>query len=169
MSQDDYDEDDQYGYDQDDYDAHDYEDKDDIEFVPEVAARERVGGGGLKFIDIEIDIEKGRKGRLSLKAELSPDQLFLFDLQKSYNKYKDDISIGQGDIEIIRNIVPKINYIGCKNPYAFLLGYYILSTKKGEDMINVGKFNQIKSLLKNVEEIKIEDIIRYSRLIKNHM
>ena len=168
MSQDD--EDDQYYNDDEDYDYDEYDEvKEDIEFVPEVAARERVGGGGLKFIDIEIDIEKGRKGRLSLKEQLSPEQLFLFDLQKSYNKYKEDISIGQGDIEIIRNIVQKINYIGCKNPSAFLLGYYVISRKKDEDMINIGKLNQVKSLLKNVEEIKIDDIIRYSRLIIIHM
>ena len=161
MSYEDDDEYDQY------YEEDDYEDKDDIKFVAEVAAYERLGKGGPKFIDIEIDIEKGRRGRLSLKAELSPDQLFLFDLQKSYNKYKDDITIGSGDIEIIKNIVPKINHIGCKNTDAFLLSYYVLSSK--DDEINIGRLNQVKTLLKNVEEIKIEDIIRYARLIKRNM
>jgi hypothetical protein len=150
---------------QDDYD--DYEDKDDINLVAEVAAIERVGGGGIRFIDIEIDVEKGRKGRLSLKAELSPDQLFLFDLQKSYNKYKEDISIGAGDIEIIKNIVPRINHVSYKNPDAFLLGYYVFSQKTQD--INETKLTQVKSLLKDVEEIKIEDIIRYTRLIKRYM
>ena len=53
-------EDDEYDqYDQDEYDDHDYEEKN--EFVAEVAAIERVGGGRPKFIDIEINIEKGRK------------------------------------------------------------------------------------------------------------
>jgi hypothetical protein len=165
-----YEDDDKYEQDDDDYDYddHDYEEKDDIEFIAEIGAKERVGGGGLKFIDLEINIEKGRKGRLALKAELEPDQLFLFDLQKSYNKYKDDITIGQGDIEIIKNIVQKINYINCKNTNAFLLGYYVLSSKK-DDIISSSKLNQVKSLLKDVEEMKVEDIIRYARLINIHM
>jgi hypothetical protein len=162
-----YEDDDEY----EQYDQDDYEDKDDIKFVAEVAAIERIGRGGPKFIDIDIDIEKGRKGRLSLKAELSPDQLFLFDLQKSYNKYKDDITIGSGDIEIIKNIVPKINHISCKNTDAFLLSYYVLSSKsdKSDDEINMNRLTQVKTLLKNVDEIKIEDIIRYARLIKRNM
>jgi hypothetical protein len=160
-----YENDDEYDqYDQED----DYEDKDDIKFVAEVGAYDRIGRGGLKFIEIEIDIEKGRKGRLSLKAELSSDQLFLFDLQKSYNKYKDDIIIGSGDIEIIKNIVPKINHISCKNTDAFLLSYYVLSSKDNDE-INVSRLSQVKTLLKNVDEIKIEDIIRYARLIKRNM
>lgn len=161
-----YEDDDDYYDDQDD-DYDDYEDKDDINLVAEVGAIERVGGGGLRFIDIEINVEKGRKGRLSLKAELSPEQLFLFDLQKSYNKYKEDISIGAGDIEIIKNIVPRINHISYKNPNAFLLGYYVFSQKTQD--INSTKLTQIKSLLKDVEEIKIEDIIRYARLIKRYI
>jgi len=168
MSQDeDYDQDEDYEY--NDYDDHDYEEKDDIEFVPEVAAYERVGGGGLKFIDIEINIEKGRKGRMALKAELAPDQLFLFDLQKSFNKYREYIVIGSGDIEIIKNIVPKINYISCKNPDAFLLAYYVLRSKKEGDIIDTTKLSQVKTLLRDVDEIRIEDIVRYSRLINRHM
>ena len=96
------------------------------------------------------------------------DQLFLFDLQTTYNRYKEDITIGAGDIEIIKNIVPRINYINCKNPTAFLLAYYVLSSKR-EDDINMSKLSQVKSLLKDVDEIKIEDIIRYVRLIKRYI
>lgn len=162
-----YDEDEDYDEDYDqDYD--DYEDKDDIELVAEFAVRERVGGGKVKFFDLQIDIEKGRKGRMTLKSELTSEQLFLFDLQRSYNKYQDDITIGSGDIEIIKNIVPKINYINCKNPSAFLLGYYSLSSKDS-DYIDKNKLSQIKTIIKNIEEIKIEDIIRYARLIKRNM
>lgn len=164
-----YDED-YYDYDDQDYD--DYEDKDDTELVAEFAARERVGGGKAKFIDIQIDIEKGRRGRMTLKSELTSEQLFLFDLQISYNKYQDDITLGVGDIEIIKNIVPKINYINCKNPTAFLLGYYTLSNDSKDsknDYIDKNKLSQVKSIIKNVEEIKLEDVIRYARLLKTNM
>ena len=101
-------------------DEFDYEDKDD-DFVAEFAARERVGSGRPTFIDVNIDIQKGRKGRMSLKNELSPDQLFLFDLQKNYYKYNEDIPIGSDDIDLIKMIVLRIEYIEYKNPLAFLI------------------------------------------------
>jgi hypothetical protein len=135
------------------------------DFVAEFAARERVGDSRPTFIDINIDVEKGRKGRLSLKAELSSEQLFLYDLQKIYYKYIDDISIGAYDIETIKGIVQRINHIGCKNAIAFLFAYSTLDIK--EQKINSERLSQIKGLIKNMEGIELEDIIRYARLIMN--
>lgn len=151
-----------------DSDDYDYEDKDD--FVAEFAARERVGSGRPAFIDIQIDIQKGRKGRLSLKNELSPDQLFLFDLQKNYYKYQDDIDIGIDDIETIKRIVIKMPHINFKNPIAFLFSYYALEKGKGgkgkeEVVINKERLNRVKLLLKGIEGIALEDIVRYARFI----
>jgi hypothetical protein len=44
---------------------------------------------------------------------------------------------------------------------------YVFSQKNKD--INSTKLTQVKSLLKDVEEIKIEDIIRYARLIKRYI
>ena len=148
-----------------------YEDFEDFEeepdFVAEFAARERVGVNKPSFIDVNIPVEKGRKGRLSLKAELTDDQLFLYDLQKNYYKYDDDISIGIDDIEMIKSMVSKINHIGCKNPLAFLFGYAILDVKKKE--IKKEEMERIKTIIKNIEGIELEDVIRYARLIRNFL
>ena len=153
-----------------DYDSYDeYDDKQDM-FVDEFAARERAGGGRPSFININIEIEKGRKGRLSLKSQLTSDELFLFDLQKVYNKYYDEIQISPDDIEIIKNIVPKITYLNFKNPIAFLFAYYVLNKNSDAvDSINNSSLTKVKNILKNIEEVKIEDIIRYSRLIYKHI
>lgn len=151
-------------------DEFDYEDKDD-DFVAEFAARERVGSGRPTFIDVNIDIQKGRKGRMSLKNELSPDQLFLFDLQKNYYKYNEDIPIGSDDIDLIKMIVLRIEYIEYKNPLAFLLGYYILEKEKKRDTDPIIEKNleRVGRFLKNIEGIEIEDVIRYSRLIGKYI
>ena len=146
-----------------DNDDYNYEDKDD--FVAEFAARERVGSGRPTFIDVHIDVQKGKKGRLSLKSELSSDQLFLFDLQKTYYKYNDDIDIGIDDIETIKSIVIKIPHISFKNPIAFLFAYYTLEKGKKDIIINQQRLNRVQSLLKDIEGIAIEDIIRYARFI----
>jgi len=146
-----------------DSDDYNYEDKDD--FVAEFAARERVGSGRPVFIDVHIDVQKGKKGRLSLKSELSPDQLFLFDLQKNYYKYQDDIDIGIDDIETIKRIVIKMPHITFKNPIAFLFAYYALEKGKGDIKISQQRLNRVESLLKGLEGIALEDIIRYARFI----
>lgn len=143
----------------------DFDEKDD--FVAEFAARERVGSGKPTFIDIQIDIQKGKKGRLSLKNELTPDQLFLFDLQKNYYKYEDDISLNIDDIELIKNIVLKIPHIEYKNPIAFLFGYYLLNKKKSDEIINKELIIPTKSILKGINGIELEDLIRYARMIHN--
>lgn len=154
-------------YSEDDFD---YEDKDD-DFVAEFAARERVGSGRPTFIDINIDIQKGRKGRMSLKNELSADQLFLFDLQKNYYKYQEDIPIGTDDIESIKTIVLRIPHIEFKNPIAFLLGYYILEKGKNKDTDPIIEKNieRVVRFLKNIEGIEIEDVVRYARLIGKYI
>lgn len=153
-------------YSEDDFD---YEDKD--EFVAEFAARERVGSSRPTFIDINIDVQKGRKGRMSLKNELSADQLFLFDLQKNYYKYNEDIPIGTDDIELIKMIVLKMSHVEFKNPLAFLLGYYVLEKgkKKEADPIIENNLERVGRFLKNIEGIEIEDIVRYSRLIGKYI
>jgi hypothetical protein len=150
-------------------DDFDYEDKD--EFVAEFAARERVGSSRPTFIDINIDVQKGRKGRMSLKNELSADQLFLFDLQKNYYKYNEDIPIGTDDIELIKMIVLKMSHVEFKNPLAFLLGYYVLEKgkKKEADPIIENNLERVGRFLKNIEGIEIEDIVRYSRLIGKYI
>ena len=154
-----------------DYDEDNYYGQDDFEeeFVAEVHARERVGATKLRFIDIDFEIEKGRKGRLSLKAELSTEELFLFDLQKIYGKYKDDVGINEDDVDLIKKVVSKISHIGCKNPTAFLFGYFVLN-KKTKEIIK-DKLNTTKIIFKenSVEDVKLEDVIRYARLISKNI
>jgi len=150
-----------------DNEDYDYEDKD--EFVAEFAARERVGSGRPTFIDVHIDIQKGKKGRMTLKNELSPDQLFLFDLQKNYYKYNGDIDIGTYDIEIIKSMVIKIPHINFKNPTVFLFAYYALEKGKKDIVINEERLNRVDSLIKGLEGIELEDVIRYSRFINKFL
>jgi hypothetical protein len=141
----------------------------DSEFVAEFAARERVGSGRISFIDIKID-QKGKRGRLSLKGELTPDQLFLYDLQKNYYKYDDDLQFTQDEIELIKTIVLRISNIEFKNPLAFIFGFYVLNKNpKVQDFILKDKFSRIKSIIKGVEGVELEDIIRYSRLIHKNL
>jgi hypothetical protein len=140
---------------------------DDDEFVAEFAARERVGSSKPTFIDVQIGIQKGKKGRLSLKSNLTSDQLFLFDLQNNYYRYQDDIPIGSDDIENIKSLVIKIPHINYKNPLAFLFAYYTLNINKKD--INTDRLKRIKTIIKDIEGIELEDIIRYSRLINNFL
>lgn len=146
-----------------------YEDRDD-DFVAEFAARERVGSGKAMFIEVQADVQKGKKGRLSLKSELSPDQMFLYDLQKNYYRYEEDISISPDDIEVIKTIVLKIPHIEYKNPAAFLLSFYVLDKKqKEQEFIVKENLSRVKTILKGVSGIELEDIIRYARLIHKYI
>lgn len=151
------------------YSEEEYEDKGD-EFVAEFAARERVGSGKAMFIDVKIDGQKGKKGRLSLKNELSPDQMFLYDLQKNYYNYQDDIRITPDDIELIKVIVLKISHIEYKNPLAFLLAFSILDKKeRSKEFIVKENLTRVKTILKDVDGIELEDVIRYARLIHKYI
>lgn len=151
------------------YSEEEYEDDGDT-FVAEFAARERVGSGKAMFIDVQLDVQKGKKGRLSLKNELSPDQLFLYDLQKNYYKYEEDISISPDDIELIKIIVLKIPHIEYKNPVAFLLAFYVIDKRlDSKEFIIKENLSRLKTILKGINGIELEDIIRYARLIHRHI
>lgn len=138
------------------------------DFVAEFAARERVGSGKAMFIDVKAD-QKGKKGRLSLKSELSPDQMFLYDLQKNYYNYEDDIPITPDDIELIKIIVLKISHIEYKNPVAFLMAFYILDKNKKQEFIVKENLTRVKTILKGVDGIELEDVIRYARMIHKYI
>lgn len=152
------------------YSEEEFYDKDDMDtFVAEFAARERVGSGKAMFIDVQVD-QKGKKGRMSLKSELTPDQLFLYDLQKNYYKYEEDISINLDDIELIKMTVLKIKHIEYKNPLAFLLAFYVIDkNSKTKEFIIKENLTRVKSILKGVSGIELEDVIRYARLIHKHI
>lgn len=140
------------------------------ELVSEWNVFDRVGGSRLNFTDEFMstykNIKDKDKGRLYLKSQLTSEQLFLVDLQKSLNKYQIDIS--NNDIEMIKKIIHKINHIQYKNANAFLLGYYILKTK-GDKIkkinINSERFNEVKVLISSDKDIFPEDVLRYSSLL----
>lgn len=160
-----------YNEDEKERDGDEYEYTDEPTIVSEFKAFERVGSSTLKFTDnIFESVSKDKLkegGRFYLKSQLSHDQLFLVDLQKSWNKY--EINIGNNDVETIKDIILKINHIQYKNAGAFLLGYYILKQpkqKKDKELkISEEHFAEVKTLIKDSKDIFPEDILRYSSLI----
>lgn len=169
MSYDDYNTYNTYDAYDDAYDGqedYDYEDGDDITFVSEWNARERVGGKMRLTDDFGTSFGKG------YRKELTPDQIFLKGVQKTIDSY--ELSISDKDLDLIKNnLVFKINLIKFKNPSAFIFSYIVLDSKNN---INKEKFQSvfemtqkppINNLGLDASFITKEDIIRYARLLKD--
>jgi hypothetical protein len=152
--------DDNDDFENDDYEDYEdeYEDDDDYEenignFQQSIKAWERVGFGTSNLPD-----SSGKK----LKGIEDPIDRFKNSIISIALNFKNYINIDSSDIEILINNLSKLKYIHHKNPTGYVLGYIVTG---GGKKINNKIIEKIKSdILPNISNIKLEDVIRYSRL-----
>lgn len=150
-------------------DKDDYEENDDMTFVSEWNAKERVGGRMKLTDDFISSFGKGMRGK-----EFTPDQLFLKGVQKTIDSY--ELTISDKDLDLIKNkLVYKINLIKFKNPSAFIFAFvsldnkYNINKEKIEKTFQVTQNQPINNLGLDASFITKEDMIRYARLIKQNL
>lgn len=140
-------------------------------FVAERSAYERAGGRKSLLDFLGNVFEKGGDKKLEeiqrrlLRSGLSNEENFKIILQAYINRFRDEVTITDRDLENIEEILPNISHIKYKNAPAFLMGYYVLDKNK---KIDVGKLTMTTNLLKN-EDVYKEDIIRYARLLSKYV
>lgn len=181
----DYDDDDQEDPDRDEEDDEDREDiyereeREDREdtyeyaeedrFVAERAAFERAGGGRATLVDLVTSaFEKTKKleeiQRRLIRSGLNDEERFKVILQGYINKFREDLSITDRDVNNISEILTNIRHLKYKNPPSFLMGYYVLKNRS----IDKNRLKQAESLVKD-DDVFMPDIVRYARLIQNFL
>ena len=140
----------------------------DFQIVAEAKAYERVqigsGEEGTEFIQKLGGKSMAEVYRAIYRLGLSDESRFrqLLGLGR-YKLYKYDIFINESDLDIIRDFVLKISpkKINYMNVQCLILGYYI--TGAGRYEIDKEKLENIKTLLPKLEDITLQDLIRYCR------
>jgi hypothetical protein len=116
--------------------------------------------GELNELDIVSGFDLDPKNRRKMMANLTGEERF----RKIANQY-----ISENFKKIIRptvisNLLENIKKIEYKNPKAFILAYYFISTGKKDDELP----DTISDYIKNEEMgVDIKDVVRYVRLIRN--
>lgn len=89
--------------------------------------------------------------------------LFPLVVQQFCMEYSSQLNLKREDIEYLIQQKDKVYKYEYKNPRAYVLGYIV---SENGAKINKDKFEMIKKFLSshNIEDIMIEDIIRYARL-----
>ena len=137
---------------------------DEIKEMAERNAFERVGmgrpgGALLTYIEGEGGIAKLH--RALNKQQLNKHEEFNIILEAVFYELKDYLNVGGDWINRLTELSSNIRNIQYKNPKAFILGYYVLENNK----ISKKKFDFVsKNILKNIDDVKGEDVIRYARL-----
>jgi hypothetical protein len=131
---------------------------DEYDQVPTFRQFEHIGE--TNELDIVAGFDLDPKNRRKMMANLSGEERF----RKIANQYINENFKKIIDPSVIANLLENIKKIEYKNPKAFILGYYFISTgKKDKELSNI-----ISEYIVNEEMgIDIKDIIRYVRLIRN--
>lgn len=136
------------------------------ELVSERNVYERVGVARPgEALQLNIARDKGMKldelNRKVHKMNLSEDEKFNILLGihlEQLSEYIKGVSL-----EALNDLVSKVKYIHYKNPIGFILGFYVLKNKE----IQRDKLEYVsRSVLKNISDVKVPDIIRYSRMFQ---
>ena len=135
-----------------------HEDEDEYDQVPTFRQFEHIGE--TNELDIVAGFDLDPKNRRKMMANLSGEERF----RKIANQYINENFKKIIDPSVIANLLENIKKIEYKNPKAFILGYYFISTgKKDKELSNI-----ISEYIVNEEMgVDIKDIIRYVRLIRN--
>lgn len=157
-SDDDGDEGDEDDKDTDSDSDEDRKHEDEYDQVPTFRQFEHIGE--TNELDIVAGFDLDPKNRRKMMANLSGEERF----RKIANQYINENFKKIIDPSVIANLLENIKKIEYKNPKAFILGYYFISTgKKDKELSNI-----ISEYIVNEEMgIDIKDIIRYVRLIRN--
>jgi hypothetical protein len=156
MSDDEYDfeieEHDIEGRDEDEEEKHNiYEEE--PKFVQGVKQYEQMGEYDPLYQEFGGDFENGKK----LYMHLSPEELFNKGAKEYIASKKELQTISK--INLLK-VIEKLQKIEYKNPKAFVLAYYYISILQSK--------NFLENMIKFVEDdLSLEDIVRYIRLIKS--
>ena len=123
---------------------------------PERNVSERVSGrdffeGNQTLADI---------ARKNFKLYATDEERFTAALEIYTRKFKDDFQMTEDDEKQLFNNVSSINKIKYKNPVCYLFGYFMLGR---DNNIELRRMDKIRNLLNSVEDIRLEDVIRYAR------
>jgi hypothetical protein len=131
---------------------------DDYDQVPTFRQFEHIGE--TNELDIVAGFDLDPKNRRKMMANLSGEERF----RKIANQYINENFKKIIDPSVIANLLENIKKIEYKNPKAFILGYYFISTgKKDKELSNI-----ISEYIVNEEMgVDIKDVVRYVRLIRN--
>jgi len=141
---------------------------DEIEFLPEIGAIDRVEFiNGLNLESLGIDIEgPNALGIKRRRIGVSEEQLYLIELYKTY-RYLKKRGLDISDLEFTE-IVMKLGSIQkpfMKNPIGIILGYKVVDRKARK--IEKKKFDMlVKDFLPTLFEYRFRDVdlLKYSRL-----
>lgn len=94
---------------------------------------------------------------------LAPEEKFKIMISIFFNAHNASLKLGNGDLDVLLSL-DNVKNAGYKNPIAWLFGYYVVT----DGNIKKDKLNKIKELLKDIEEVGLEDVIRYARYWMKH-
>ena len=141
-----------------------------IMLLPERNALERTGIPRVfEILRTVIDSsgEVGRRledlNRKIFRQNLSEEDRFKVFMALFYQRFREELNLTDADLDRMVLIMEKMDHIGKKNPYAFVLGYSTLTNKQ----ISKKKFKNIQdNVINSVEEARLPDVIRYAKLIQ---
>jgi hypothetical protein len=140
----------------------------DIEYKPDRDAYDRVAPGRPVDFDPKIFLGGSSKKLEDIysrmfRLNISDEEKFKLAVNIFFNKFSDDLRLGQSDLDRLLDI-SSVKNIKFKNPICYIFGYYITS---GSSAIDKKKLDKVVPLLSQVEDVTIEDVIRYSRFWLN--
>lgn len=89
---------------------------------------------------------------------LTPEEKFKIMISIFFNTHNSTLKLGNDDLDILSR-VDNVKNAGYRNPIAWIFGYYVVVDKR----IKKDKLEKVKGLLKDIEEVGLEDVIRYAR------
>jgi hypothetical protein len=140
-----------------------------IMLLPERAAFERAGVPRVFEILRTMIDSSGKIGkkledlnRKIFRMTLSNEDKFKIFMSIFYQRFKEQLNLTDQNLDELVLLMEKTEHIETKNPFAFVLGYYVISGKK----ISKIKFENVrKNVIDYVDEVTLPDVIRYSKLI----
>ena len=152
------DDDDDYNeeYQNEEYNAEEYENEEYTFRDPERNVSERVAGrdffeGNQTLADI---------AKRNFKLFSTDEERFTAALEIYIRKFKDDFKMTEDDENQLLKNIATINKIKYKNPVCYLFGYFMLGR---DNNIELRRLDKVRGLLNSVEDIRLEDVIRYAR------
>ena len=158
----------EYGDREAEEEEHAYEEQ--PELVPERNAFERAGLSRV-FSSYQVVLKSGKNVDKKLETmydrimrfSMSPTERFIVMVVTSWKNLRDtDLYLDESALETLIDFVEKINDIGQKNALAYVLGFYVIESKK----ISKKRLNEVIKYLEKskVETVRSPDVLRYARL-----
>lgn len=141
----------------------------DVEYRAERAAFERAGiSRGDEILRTIIGASGNIPNRLAeinkrlYRIVASDQEKFKLLVSIYFEKYRQELGLTDGMFASLMEAVEEIPSVKTKNPIAYILGSYVVDSKRRD--INKGRFVKLVSeVLPGVVEVKAPDVIRYAR------